>query len=223
VSKLLIVDDDDLLLGLFRTRLSDTYEIIDTTEAEEALALALLHKPDAIVLDVMMPKYSGFELCHNFHSLSYTSAIPIFMVSGASQEKSKEQCERLGAKGYFQKPIDFPALKNALNAEFKKKRPERREHPRVRMRVVLNLSGTDGDGQPFEESTATEDVSANGFLCPFRTPLANGSKVKVHLGGGTPRYAGVAEVIRADSPGELWQRCAFRFVEQTPEWIFHDR
>src|ERR1700690_2295910 len=212
MSKLLIVDDDDAVLGLFRARLADSYEIIDTTHAEEALALALEHKPDAILLDLMMPEYSGFELCHNLHSLSYTSAIPIFMVSGTAGGKAKEQCEKLGAKALFQKPVDFAALKIALNLEFKKKRPERRNRARVRMRVALKITGTDSTGLPFEELTATEDVSADGFFCPFGTQLAKGARVKILLSGEHERYAGIAEVVRVEAPGESWQRCAFRFV-----------
>jgi DNA-binding response OmpR family regulator len=76
VQKILIVDDDPQLISLHRMRLEDSYEIIDTSEPEEALGLALEHKPGAILLDLMMPKFSGFELCQSFHSLSYTSLIP---------------------------------------------------------------------------------------------------------------------------------------------------
>jgi len=42
------------------------YEVIDTQDPEQALGLALEHKPDAILLDLMMPKFSGFELCQSF-------------------------------------------------------------------------------------------------------------------------------------------------------------
>lgn len=218
--KVLIVDDNEAMLGLFRMRLAEAYEIIETAEAEEALALALEHKPDAILLDLMMPKFSGFELCQNLHSLSYTSAIPIFVVTGETGAKYREQCEKLGAKGYFQKPVDFAALKTALDAEFQKKRPERRIHPRVRMRVVLKLRGTDASGRQFEESTATEDVSANGFLCQCTASLIKGTRVEVLLPGAQERHAGVAQVVRRESPGAPWQRYGFEFIDRTSEWVF---
>jgi len=80
--KLLIVDDDSAMRGLMRMRLSDSYEIFDTEDPEQALALALEHKPDAVLMDLMMPKFSGFELCQSFHSLSYTSYLPIFVITG---------------------------------------------------------------------------------------------------------------------------------------------
>ena len=54
--KVLIVDDDDAVRGLLCMRLSDTYQIIETGDPEQALALALEHKPDAILLDLLMPE-----------------------------------------------------------------------------------------------------------------------------------------------------------------------
>ena len=63
MNKLLIIDDDESVRKVLRFRLKDSYEITDTGSPEEALALALQTKPDAILLDLMMPKYSGFEVC----------------------------------------------------------------------------------------------------------------------------------------------------------------
>jgi DNA-binding response OmpR family regulator len=54
-------------------RLKNSYKIIDSGSPEEALALALQYKPAAILLDLMMPKYSGFEVCQTLSSLSFTA------------------------------------------------------------------------------------------------------------------------------------------------------
>jgi len=62
MSKILIVDDDDALRNLMRTRLAGTYEVIDTGDPVQALGLALQHKPDAILLDLMMPNIGGLEM-----------------------------------------------------------------------------------------------------------------------------------------------------------------
>ena len=113
MKKLLIVDDDEALRGLICRRLSNTYAVFETGEPEQALALALEHKPDAILLDLRMPKFDGFELCRNFRSLSYTSNLPIFVITGESGGHKKE-CETIGATGYFEKPIDFAKLKQTL-------------------------------------------------------------------------------------------------------------
>src|ERR1700733_7108044 len=182
--KLLIVDDDEAVRGLLRMRLSGSYQIVETGDPEQALGLALENKPDAILLDLMMPGFSGFELCQSFHSLSYTSRIPIFVITGEAGTKYKEHCESLGAKGYFHKPVDFEALRAALEAELKDKQPERRAHKRVRMRVVVKLRGTDSDGKPFEESTTTENISAGGFLCNCMATLLKDTAVEVFLAMG---------------------------------------
>jgi DNA-binding response OmpR family regulator len=219
VPKILIVDDDEAMRGLLRMRLSDNYEIVETGEPEQALGLALEHKPDVILMDLMMPKCSGFELCQSLHSLSYTSLIPIFMITGESGAKYREHCKSLGAKGYFEKPVDFAALRTALEAEIKGRQPERRAHVRVRMRIILKLRGTDGNGKQFEESVTTENVSASGFLCNCAASLTKGAPVEVFLAGEQDRYVGRAAVVRRESPGAPWQRYGFQFAETTSDWV----
>src|ERR1700736_85880 len=119
--KVLIVDDDEALRMMMKMRLSDVYEVIDTGSPEQALGLALQHKPDAILLDLMMPDCSGFELCQSLHSLSYTARIPIFVVTGESAAKYRDYMSNLGAAGYFEKPIDFAKLKSRLATELQAK------------------------------------------------------------------------------------------------------
>jgi DNA-binding response OmpR family regulator len=217
--KLLIVDDDESMRGMLRLRLSDAYEIVETGDPEHAIGLALENKPDAILLDLMMPKFSGFELCQSLHSLSYTSRIPIFVITGESGAKYKEHCENLGARGYLQKPVDFAELKNRLSSELQAKQPERRAHVRVRMRVSLKLRGTDAEGREFEELTATENVSAGGFFCPCSVSLTKGAVVEVYVVSQTDRFAGRAAVVRREAGGAPWQRYGFAFQERTIEWV----
>ena len=95
--KLLIVDDDAALRRLMHLELSETYEVIDTGEPEHGLALALEHRPDAILLDLRMPKYSGYELCQTFTSFSRTQTIPVVNVRGQGRPQPKEHCKQLRA------------------------------------------------------------------------------------------------------------------------------
>jgi DNA-binding response OmpR family regulator len=219
MQKILIVDDDKSMRGLLKMRLSDTYTIIDTGDPEQVLGLVLEHKPDAILLDLMMPEFSGFELCQNLHSLSYTSRIPIFVISGESAAKYKAHCQSLGARTFIEKPVDFQDLKNKLAAELQGKQPERRAHVRVKLRVVIKLRGSDASGKTFEESTVTENVSAGGFLCVCLHDLVKDSMVDVYLAAEAERYAGRARVVRRESPHTPWQRYGFEFVERTSEWV----
>src|SRR4030081_856541 len=114
MGKLLVVDDDEVLRRLMHLELSEAYEIIDTGEPEQGWALALEHRPDAILLDLRMPKYSGYELCQTFTSFSRTQMIPVIIVSGEAGGQTKQHCKQLGAAVYFEKPIDFEALRECL-------------------------------------------------------------------------------------------------------------
>jgi len=130
VHNILIVDDDKATCDLLRACLSEGYEVIDTQDPEQALGLALEHKPDAILLDLMMPKFSGFELCQSFRSLSYTSVIPVLVITGETGAKYKDHCENLGAVAYFEKPLKLNELRRRLTVELQSKRSEQRAHVR---------------------------------------------------------------------------------------------
>jgi DNA-binding response OmpR family regulator len=223
VEKILVVDDDDSMRGMLKMRLSDTYETIDTGNPVHALELALEHKPRAILLDLMMPDCSGFELCQSFHNLSYTARIPIFVVSGESAAKYRDYMSNLGAAGYFEKPIDFAKLKSRLASELQTNPLERRAHVRVRMKVILKLKGVDASQRSFEQLTTTENVSAGGFLCTLPLALSPDSSFQVFLSGaGREHYVGRVHTVRREAPDTPWQRYAFRFAERTTEWILQD-
>lgn len=223
MDKILIVDDEDAMRGLIKMRLSGSYEVIDTGNPVRALELALEHKPRAILLDLMMPDCSGFELCQSFHNLSYTSRIPIFVVTGESAEKYRQYMSNLGATDYFEKPIDFAKLKTRLAGELDKRPSERRRHVRVRMRIVLKLKGEDKSGRSFEQLTTTENVSAGGFLCSLQIALSDDRSFQVFLSGSSHDcYVGRVRIVRREAPDTPWQRYAFEFTERSAEWILQE-
>jgi DNA-binding response OmpR family regulator len=223
MEKILVVDDDDAMRGLIKMRLSDTYETIDTGNPVQALELALEHKPRAILLDLMMPDCSGFELCQSLHNLSYTARIPIFVVTGESAAKYRNYMNNLGATDFFEKPIDFGKLKTRIATELQGRTVERRAHVRVKMKLILKLKGSDQSQRSFEQLTATENVSAGGFLCPLSLSLPADCILQVFLtGAGLERFVGKAKVVRREAPDTPWQRYAFQFVERTAEWILQD-
>jgi DNA-binding response OmpR family regulator len=220
---ILVVDDDAAMRGMIKMRLADTYEIIDTGDPVQALGLALQHKPRAILLDLMMPECSGFELCQSLHNLSYTARIPIFVVTGESAAKYRDYMNNLGATDFFEKPIDFPKLRARLAAELPTRPLERRAHVRVRMKLILKLKGEDACQRSFEQLTTTENVSAGGFLCTLGLDLGVGSSFRVFLSAaGHERYVGCARVVRKEGPEMPWQRYAFQFVERTSDWILQE-
>jgi DNA-binding response OmpR family regulator len=218
VRRLLIVDDDEAIRRLFRLQLADEYEIIDTEDPEQALALAMEHKPDAILLDMHMPKFSGFDLCRTFNSFSQTNLVPIFVVSGAMKEDEKESCAALGAAGFFGKPIDFDALRARL-ATVKRQTMVPRSEVRVQLRVPVKLHGNDIDGKEFEETTLTENVSLSGFLCSCKAVLRSESVVDVALVNTGHDLVGKARCVRSDAREGEPPQYAFRFIQKSGTWI----
>ncbi len=81
LARILVVDDDAALRKLLKERLKDSYEVVDTADATEALSLALDRHPDCILLDLLMPGLTGFELCKTLSSLSLTERIPILVLA----------------------------------------------------------------------------------------------------------------------------------------------
>ena len=219
MQKLLVIDDEEPMRRLLRLNLSDTYEIIDTSDPEQGLALAMQNKPAAILLDLRMPRFSGFELCRTFTALTSTQLTPVFIVSGEAGSTTKSLCKELGATAYFEKPIDFDLLRSRLAQVLSAKRPERRKEVRVRLPAPLRLSGIDSKGTAFEELTHTENVSLNAFLCGCGASLNPGSVVNVFLLTGPEHLVGTAAVIRSESTETPYPRYAFRFIEKSGQWV----
>ena len=216
--RLLIVDDDDSMRRLIRLNLSDNYEIIDTGDPEQALALTMEHKPDAILLDLRMPKFSGVDLCRTLSSCCKTQPIPVFLVSGEPAASTQRYCKELGAAGCFEKPIDFEALRGCL-ARLQKQNAVPRAEVRVRLRVPIKIVGLDAQGKKFEEKTSTENVSLSGFLCACSAAPQVDSTVEVYMVEPKDHYVGMARTVRLETSDSSGKRYGFRFVEKTGPWV----
>lgn len=219
MTKLLVVDDDERLRRLMSLELGDTYEVIGTGEPEDGLALALEHHPDAILLDLRMPKYSGFELCQTFTSFSRTQSIPVLIVSGEGGAQTKEYCKQLGAAEFFEKPVDMAELRACLNRVVKSRVYVPRSEVRVRLHVPLKLRGKSRSGNAFEEAVTTENVSLNGFLIVSAADLALQSVVEVFMAKGREEFVGKAEIVHAEGREGSARHYGCRFTEKTGPWI----
>jgi len=219
--RILIIDDDESIRRMLRFRLKDAYEILDTSSPKEGLILALQNKPDAILVDLMMPAHTGFEICQTLAGLSFTQIIPVFVISGAPKAIYKDFCDALGAQGYFEKPIDFNALQARLVAVLSKDHENRRVEPRIRLRVGLKLQGRDAKENPFETLVFTENVSRGGFSCGLGVPLVRNAVVQAFLWmPAAHRFTGEARLAWMKFPGTPEQMCGFDFLGEPREWIF---
>ena len=109
--QILVADDNPANVDIFRARLSaQGYDIISATDGEAALTLAKEARPDLIVLDIMMPRMNGIEVCRALKADASLPFIPIIMVTARSDPKDVVAGLEAGAEEYLSKPIDQTAL-----------------------------------------------------------------------------------------------------------------
>lgn len=102
--KILLVEDDEALAQVYKTRLEiEGFETKWVGNGEDALSSAIEFKPDLILLDVMMPKISGFDVLDILRNTPETTDIRVIMLTALSQDKDKQRAEVLGVDDYLVK------------------------------------------------------------------------------------------------------------------------
>ncbi len=110
-ARILIVDDSPTNIDILAKRLSaHGYEILTAGDGEEGLAVAREQQPDLILLDIMMPKMDGIEVCQHVKGDASLPFIPIILVTARSDSKDVVAGLEAGAEEYLIKPVDQRAL-----------------------------------------------------------------------------------------------------------------
>jgi DNA-binding response OmpR family regulator len=113
----LVSDDDDDLRELVVYRLETSgYRVVQARNGEEALAAALEHEPDAIVLDVMMPRLDGYEVCRRLRADERTARTPVILLTSRAQEADVATGFDAGADDYVTKPFSPNELQARVRA-----------------------------------------------------------------------------------------------------------
>lgn len=102
--KILLVEDDDTLANVYKTRLvAEGFDLRRVPNGEEALAGAMEYKPDLILLDVMMPKVSGFDVLDILRNTPETTNVKVIMLTALSQDSDRQRAEEMGVDDYLVK------------------------------------------------------------------------------------------------------------------------
>jgi adenylate cyclase len=110
-ARILIVDDNETNRDILMTRLEKHgYELLQAADGEEALASAIAHLPDLILLDVEMPKLDGFEVCRRLKSDASLPFMPIILCTARAASQDVVTGLDAGADEYLTKPLDQQAL-----------------------------------------------------------------------------------------------------------------
>lgn len=115
MKRILIIEDDLAILRGLKDNLEyESYEVLSATDGEQGYCLIQEKKPDLVILDLMLPKMSGYELCRKVREEGMT--IPILMLTARGEEVDRVLGLDLGADDYVTKPFSVPELLARIRA-----------------------------------------------------------------------------------------------------------
>jgi signal transduction histidine kinase/DNA-binding response OmpR family regulator len=108
---ILIVDDEDDTLQLLKDRLTEEgFQTMEANNGREAIRKAQMNSPDLILLDIMMPEITGWEVMEQLQQKENTASIPVVVLSAANAEADVQRGYRMGIKNYLTKPFEVREL-----------------------------------------------------------------------------------------------------------------
>ncbi|HPN72995.1 MAG TPA: response regulator [Candidatus Omnitrophota bacterium] len=120
--KVLLSEDNDDIRKILSMRLEVAgYSVMQARDGEETMDIVKKSPPDVIILDLMMPKISGFEVCRMLKFDERYKDIPIIVLSALDRQKDREKAFETGADAYFIKPFDLGLLINKIETVTQKR------------------------------------------------------------------------------------------------------
>jgi CheY-like chemotaxis protein len=115
----LLVDDCAAERDLYQCALEPEFQVLTATRGEEGVSLAARHRPDVIVLDVLMPGLDGWETCARIKTDTVTADIPVLMLTGLHGHDFARQAKAVWASRVLYKPCASDTLREAILAAAK--------------------------------------------------------------------------------------------------------
>ena len=134
---LLLVDDEATNLQVLRHILQDDYRLLFAKDGDKALELANRERPELILLDVMMPGMTGFEVCQRLKAEQATGAIPVIFVTALADVPDEAKGFEVGAVDYITKPVSPPIVRARVRTHLSLVRVE--ELRETRLQIVQRL------------------------------------------------------------------------------------
>ena len=119
-ARILVVDDEPDLIAVLRMGLQmEGFEVLEAGDGAAGLERAQTDKPDLIVLDLMLPKMDGYQVCRNLKFDSRYKSLPIFILSARPGEQDRRLALEMGADDFIRKPYDLKELVGKIRARLK--------------------------------------------------------------------------------------------------------
>jgi CheY-like chemotaxis protein len=117
VGRILVADDNQQNRELLEAYLGDDgHEILMAADGRQTLEMAIEHQPDLVLLDIMMPKLSGYEVCQQMKENPATQSIPVLMVTALRDMGDIEKAVAAGADDFLSKPVHRLELKTRVRS-----------------------------------------------------------------------------------------------------------
>jgi len=140
-STVMIVEDEASLVTMLRYNLEkEGYVVTEAGDGEEALMIADEIRPDAVLLDWMLPRISGIEVCRQLRRKSETRNVPIIMLTARTEEADKIRGLNIGADDYITKPFSMPELMARLSALLRRAKPREAKGALSFADIVMDLA-----------------------------------------------------------------------------------
>jgi DNA-binding response OmpR family regulator len=110
VPRILIVEDDKDLSDLMRLALSEIYEVVMAHDGLEAVEKIVKYQPDVLVIDVMLPRMNGYQLCQSVRANHVYAKVPIVFVTAKSTTRDREHAMKIGGTKFLAKPFEMEDL-----------------------------------------------------------------------------------------------------------------
>lgn len=121
--RILIVEDNPVNLDLVMQLLEDDYELLTAEDGQSGIDIALAERPDLILLDLSLPKKSGWEVCEELRSLLGDAVMPIVALTAHAIKGDREKALKIGFDDYVTKPIDEDLLFETVERHLSQKLP----------------------------------------------------------------------------------------------------
>lgn len=138
--KVLVIEDEASLVTMLRYNLEkDGFDVSEATDGEEAIIVAEETTPDAIILDWMLPRMSGIEVCRQMRRKTTTRNTPIIMLTARGEETDKIRGLNVGADDYMTKPFSMPELLARVRALLRRAQPAQSKGQLTYDDIVIDL------------------------------------------------------------------------------------
>ena len=153
---ILVIDDNSEVRTYIRYLLQEEYRVLEASDGQEGLNLAIAQVPDAIICDVMMPVMDGMACCRALKSDLHTSHIPVMMLTAYAQDEQKIEGYDCGADSYIAKPFSAPLLKSRLRNLLEGRRKLQQFYASALISSTHPASNRTDSEQPAAEKPAAE-------------------------------------------------------------------